>query len=311
MTSHGGGPGLTASLTGLEAQIQLLDDQHRILDTLYRYAHTIDYQLEDEWVDCFTEDATWQTHRGPLVANGASEEQIRGRAALQRLFGGFSRPPQWWNKHILVQPRISVDGDRSVVHSYFMVLTAHQTGSFVRVFGRYRDRLARCPDGRWRFEERVCEIDGSHPLSEPRLGPDVSHSLSIEEVKRLRARYCHLLDDKRWGDWSELFVTDAEVWLGPDAADHLQGRAAIVTRFSDLYAESSTLHEVVMPDIEITGPTTAEARWRSFTIVAPAQDDDGSSTERRWDRLSEQYQLDDGHWRIQTLRVTPLRVEGG
>ena len=64
-----------------------------------------------------------------------------------------------------------------------------------------------------------------------------------------------------------------------------------------------------MPDIEITGPTTAEARWHRSLIVAPAQDDDGSSTERRWDRLSEQYQLDDGHGRIETLRVTPLRVD--
>jgi hypothetical protein len=204
-----------------------------------------------------------------------------------------------------------VDGDRCVVHSYFMVLTAHPTGSFVRVFGRYRDRLVRCPDGRWRFEERVCEIDGSHPLSEPRMGPDVSQSLAIEEIKRVMARYCHALDDKRWSEWAGLFWHDAEVRLGPDTTDLVQGREAIVARFSEMFAHSSTLNEVVMPDIEITGPTSARATWRAFAIVSDAQGDPNSS-ERRWDRLDASYQCDDdAHWRIRTLRVTPLRVEGG
>jgi 3-phenylpropionate/cinnamic acid dioxygenase small subunit len=302
---------LTTSLSGQEAQLLLLDDERRILDTLHRYGHTIDYQLEDEWMDCFTEDATWETHRGPLAAQGRREETIRGRSALQRLFAGFSRPPEWWNKHILAQPRLEVDGDRCTVHSYFMVLTAHPTGSFVRVFGRYRDRLVRCPDGRWRFEQRVCEIDGSHPISEPRMGPDASQSLAIEEIKRVMARYCHLLDDKRWSEWAALLTDDAEVWLGAGSTDLVQGREAILARFTETCAGISTLHEVVMPDIEITGPASAQATWRAFTIVSPAGDN-RSSSERRWDRLDGRYERDgDGHWRIRTLRVTLLRVEGG
>jgi hypothetical protein len=35
----------------------------------------------------------------------------------------------------------------------------HDDEPIVRVFGRYLDKLVRCPDGRWRFRERIAEVE--------------------------------------------------------------------------------------------------------------------------------------------------------
>src|SRR5262249_41935300 len=141
---------MTVRTEDLQALVARLADEQAVLDALYRYAHSIDYAFEDEWVDCFTEDAVWETRRGP-VARGAANHRRQGHAALHEQFSHFTHPPEVWNKHMLVEPRLDLDGDRCNVQSYFLVVCAHPTGSFVKVFGRYLDRLVRCPDGRWRF----------------------------------------------------------------------------------------------------------------------------------------------------------------
>src|SRR5262249_12510838 len=130
-----------------EAQERLgrLEDERGILDTLYRYAHCIDYRREDDWVDCFTADRGWETRRGPLAASGAGERRFEGAKELHDVFNTFEGPPKIYRKHMLVEPRIELDGDRCQVDSYLFVLSAHPTGSYVRTMGRYRDRLVRCP----------------------------------------------------------------------------------------------------------------------------------------------------------------------
>jgi hypothetical protein len=45
------------------------------------------------------------------------------------------------------------------VRSYLSVVMEHDDEPIVRVFGRYLDRLVRCPDGRWRFRERIAEVE--------------------------------------------------------------------------------------------------------------------------------------------------------
>ena len=54
---------------------------------------------------------------------------------------------------------IEVDGDTATCSSYLAVVMEHDDEPILRVFGRYRDRLVRCPDGRWRFRERIAEVE--------------------------------------------------------------------------------------------------------------------------------------------------------
>ena len=43
----------------------------------------------------------------------------------------------------------------------FARLDRYTSGPGIRSFGRYRDVLARCADGRWRFKERIAEREAS------------------------------------------------------------------------------------------------------------------------------------------------------
>ena len=70
---------------------------------------------------------------------------------------------------------IEVDGDTATCVSYLAVVMEHDDEPILRVFGRYRDRLVRCPDGRWRFRERIAEVEsmrrGLPPFVDGRPAP--------------------------------------------------------------------------------------------------------------------------------------------
>jgi 3-phenylpropionate/cinnamic acid dioxygenase small subunit len=317
------------------SELGSLRDEQAILDTLYKYSHCIDYGREEEWVDCFTDDGIWDSRRSPIAALGAPGRPgqawvVEGRDQLAKFVAAHTRPPQAWHKHLLCEPRVELEGDRAQVDSYFVRIDLHPTGSFIRAFGRYRDTLVRCPDGRWRINHRIAEIDGTHPLAEPTVGPDVAQSLAIEEIKRLKARYCRMLDLKQWDEWGMLFTEGAQMWVGPGDDDVIEGRAAIVDRVRRSLQDVVTVHQVAMPDIEITQAATgakvtmpdkehtrassARGVWGMDDYASPPPDSASSSTEarRRWGLYEEEYDLDaDGVWRISSLRLTPLRVEQG
>ena len=141
----------------LEARVRLLEDERLIVRTLYRYGHAIDYGREEEWLDCFTDDAVWDARM-----RKAPEQSIRliGRAQLAEYIASHTRPPTAHHKYLLVEPLIEIDGDEAVVQSYFVRLNANDNGpSTVHAMGRYRDAMVRGADGRWRFRERIVEID--------------------------------------------------------------------------------------------------------------------------------------------------------
>jgi 3-phenylpropionate/cinnamic acid dioxygenase small subunit len=312
---------------GDATRLARLEDERSILDTLYQYSHCIDYGLEEQWVDCFTEDAVWESRRSPEAALGVLGRPgqawvVRGRVELAKFIASHTRAPEAWHKHMLCEPRVDIDGDRAQVDSYFARIDLHPTGSFIRAFGRYRDELVRSSDGRWRLSHRIAEIDGTHPVAEPTVGPDVSQSLAIEEIKRLKAHYCRLLDTKRWEEWGELFTEDAQLWSGSGEADVIQGRSEIVRRVSEALKEAITVHQVTMPDIEITqaanatkvtmpdkehtAASRAQAVWgmNDYTDRSP-----GDSPRQRWGYYDESYDLCDDHqWRIRSLRLMTIRV---
>jgi len=141
----------------LRAQVALLMAERAVLDTLCRYGHSIDYGLEEDWLDCFAASGAFDVrYRG-----GAKwSRRYEGRSELATFIAGHSRAPDRWHKHLLFEPLVTVDGDRARAQSYFTRLDAGNDGApFVRAFGRYLDELVRGSDGRWRFVERVAEVE--------------------------------------------------------------------------------------------------------------------------------------------------------
>ena len=146
----------------LEARLVLLESEQAILKNLYRYGHSIDYGDEEAWVDCFTEDGVFDV-RARL--SHQPNRVISGRDELRAFIKRHTRAPELWHKHLLIEPLIEVDGDTATVRSYLAVVMEHEDEPIVRVFGRYRDRLVRCPDGRWRFRERIADVESMHTVS--------------------------------------------------------------------------------------------------------------------------------------------------
>ena len=134
----------------IEQRLRRLEDEKAILETLYAYGHHLDYGLEDAWIDCWTEDA---------VLDLPGRAFMRGHAELRAGFRAHSHAPSMYHKHVVIAPMVTLNGDTATVSSMFARLDRYPEGPGIRAFGRYRDRLVRCPDGRWRIRERLPEIE--------------------------------------------------------------------------------------------------------------------------------------------------------
>ena len=149
-------------IADLERRLRALEDERDILRTLFAYGHAIDYGLEDEFLDCWTEDATlvW----GKTPHRGLPQFRVRryqGREAIKETFRGHTHAPDRYHKHLLHQPQISIAGDRATVRSGFGRIDEGADGPWLRSFGLYVDELVRCADGRWRFVSREAEVEST------------------------------------------------------------------------------------------------------------------------------------------------------
>ncbi len=157
----------TPDIDDLTAQIKLLLDEREILRTLYQYGHSIDYKLEQDYLDCYTADGVFDVRRREGPVQGHREE---GQAQLATYIAAHGGAPERWHKHMLMEPVVTIDGDRASVRSYWMRIDAADDGTpYIMGFGRYLDTLTRESDGRWRFVERVAEVEGVHPTRDSRL----------------------------------------------------------------------------------------------------------------------------------------------
>lgn len=129
----------------IEERLRRLEDESGILQTMYAYAHCLDYGDEAGFLDCFHPEAT---------LHWSSRGAQKGHAAIREGFRWHTHAPDAWHKHFMVEPRINIKGDTATVDSMYTRLDRYETGPEFRSFGRYTDTLVRCTDGKWRFMER-------------------------------------------------------------------------------------------------------------------------------------------------------------
>jgi hypothetical protein len=87
------------------------------------------------------------------------------------------------------------------------------------------------------------------------LGAELQRLRDIEEIKKIRGRYCRLIDSKQFQAWGELLTEDFHSVTDGGVQD---GRDAAVASLSKNLAEATTVHHCHTPEITITG----EARRR-------------------------------------------------
>jgi hypothetical protein len=147
-------------LRELATRLTKLEDERAIRDTLYAYGHTLDYGDEEGWADCFTAAARRESRRRidpSKTTLCVGSDQIRDFAK------NHTRPPGKYHKHIVADVRIECDGvsDQARAVSYFLKVDEDPSRGhpFIQAMGRYIDTLRRCKDGKWRIEDRLCEVE--------------------------------------------------------------------------------------------------------------------------------------------------------
>lgn len=128
--------------------------------------------------------------------------------------------------------------------------------------------------------------------------------IEIEEIKKLKARYFRLMDQKRWEEWKEVFTEDAVLQYGPTPGEQWTGREQMVAQLSAVLANAVTVHHGHMPEIELTGETTATGTWAMFDYVQMPE-----LTLKGYGHYEEEYVKEEGRWKIRSIRLTRLRVD--
>ena len=122
----------------------------------------------------------------------------------------------------------------------------------------------------------------------------------IEEVKRLKHRYCAACDDNFNADAIASLFTENAVWDGGDFGK-LEGREAIRSFFQKASQNMPfAIHMVLNPIIEVNGDT-AKGTWYLFQSCTFADPDRAIWGSARYD---DEYIRVDGRWMIRNIKVT-------
>ncbi len=117
-----------------------------IMELYARYPHEMDADNADEVADCFTED-------GRFLISGQGDFRSHDEIKELVLRTADGRPP-----HLTLNVWIrEVEGDTARSQAYFLLI--HPKTGEIQAYGKYTDQPVRCPDGRWRFQERRVQFE--------------------------------------------------------------------------------------------------------------------------------------------------------
>lgn len=124
-------------------------------------------------------------------------------------------------------------------------------------------------------------------------------------ICELKARYCRLLDTKRWDDWGDLFtdefVLDTSAAGGPPP---INGRAAAVAMVRGMLETAVTVHQVHQPEIAVDGDH-ADAIWAMQDRLVFG---DGTSLVG-YGHYTECYVRQGHQWKIASSALTRLHLD--
>ncbi len=122
----------------------------------------------------------------------------------------------------------------------------------------------------------------------------------IEAIKKLKGKYIRCLDKNLWDEMGECFAEDAEAHYGENL--DFNNKQAILDFLKGTIGRDDFIssHECHVPEIEITGDTTARALWKmhDYLFIQP------NSTMTGWAYYDEQYVKVDGQWKIKVIGYT-------
>ncbi|MBT2249057.1 nuclear transport factor 2 family protein [Arthrobacter sp. BHU FT2] len=136
---------------------------------------------------------------------------------------------------------------------------------------------------------------------------DIGRLWDLEEIKRLRARYCRYLDTKQWDALRALFTDDAQ-FDGFKSAPTGSGPDEFIKGGKARLADAITVHQCYMPDIVFLDEDTARGVWAMHDYLEwPDQPAVGRGY-YGYGHYEEEYRRIDGEWRMAILRLRRERA---
>lgn len=141
---------------------------------------------------------------------------------------------------------------------------------------------------------------------------DIEKLLAIEEIRRLKARYFYGFDHKDWDLWrDQVFAPDGRLEV-PEIDTVVEGHDALIEFVTRMAADQVSVHHGHTPDIDILSDTTAKGVWAMEDRLYRSKEHplgDGFNYVHGFGHYHETYVKLDCGWRIQSTRLTRLRVE--
>jgi hypothetical protein len=151
---------------------------------------------------------------------------------------------------------------------------------------------------------------------------DLEKLLAIEAIKELKARRVRCMDEKDWPGYAACHTKDAVSYTFQDNdtfndSGIVQGPvvggeaiAEALAGYLDGKNKRATVHQIHVPEIEITSATTAEAIWPMEDVLW-WEVDDVSHWLHGYGHYRETYAKVDGEWLIATRRLSRIRTDTG
>jgi uncharacterized protein (TIGR02246 family) len=89
----------------------------------------------------------------------------------------------------------------------------------------------------------------------------------LEAIRQLKARYFRTMDTKDWDGMRAVFTDDVVIDTTASGGGVAEGADEFLAFLRDTLGETVTVHQGHMPEIELTGPTTATGIWALNDIV--------------------------------------------
>jgi len=140
--------------------------------------------------------------------------------------------------------------------------------------------------------------------------------LAIEEIKILKARYFRFVDSKDKAGLASLFMSDGILDMRhapagpPDESALISGADEIARFILTAVSGVKTVHHGHMPEISIMSADTATAIWAMQDLLKWGNKSPWPFRELiGYGHYYDSYRRAAGEWRIQSSRLTRLRVD--
>lgn len=127
----------------------------------------------------------------------------------------------------------------------------------------------------------------------------------IESIKQLKGRYFRTMDTRDWDAMRRVFCDDLVMDTTESGGNVMQGADRCIAFLKETLAGVITVHHGHTPEIELLSATTAKGIWAMEDMLRWP---DGTEL-HGYGHYHESYQKVDGHWAINSLKLTRLRVD--